>query len=175
MTAIGVEDNLNGNKALLWKLNSTGRAYIWTLEADWTKGSTTNIYDDNSNDFHSTEQFFQVDIDEDSYLGTPALIAIENDGSVGLFRDAQGFLYADNDPITNSNGQPVNYNTYIGYGMTALSVENDFDGSNVMLWELAANDRAYIWTFDASWSRGPASYAFNNGSSDYLRLISHMS
>ena len=82
-------------------------------------------------------------------LGPDPLTAIESTGTV-LNRSGVGLLYAGSTQIV-SGASPVNFSTYVGWGMTALGVENSYfsDGSAGLLWKLT-DGTAFIWKLNGT-------------------------
>jgi hypothetical protein len=138
---------IGGKNVLVWKL-SNGSLWQWEYDSTWKNlqrgfGSSAP----NTALYYATESQFGVDIDEDTFVGSP-LNPIEGVG-IGLgYHKATGALYAGN-TLIEYQGNPLVYQTWVNRGWTAVAADV-IGGKNVLVWRLS-NGNLWQWEYDSTW------------------------
>jgi YVTN family beta-propeller protein len=77
------------------------------------------------------------------------LTPLESAGIVTLARDENGNLWANDTPITDSSGNPLNYQAMVRSGWTPVAADVD-GGKNTLVLEHSSR-ALFFWRFDSSW------------------------
>ncbi|MGI9458880.1 MAG: hypothetical protein ACR2NF_02685, partial [Pirellulales bacterium] len=140
-------DVIDGEPQALFK-NSGGYAWNWKLSSDWTFESTISVPNFGTPEIITLESKFAVDVDGDTFAGTPQLTPIESSGaSILSVTDEDGRLFVDDVPLVRFGNQVTTSSIPTGYSIKAA--ETVIDENRVVL--LHDNGYAWVWSCDASW------------------------
>ena len=118
-TFVAVEDFGGGDKRLVLK-NTNGSLLTFSMSSTWTRtGNLPWIEADDPTAFNAAEVDYGTDFDGDGNVGLPAT-TIENQGSTLLNRDADGKLYANNNPLYLSGTTQLTVDYFTNYTFVAV-------------------------------------------------------
>lgn len=151
-------ETIGGKNVLLFENTDSGRIFSWLMGSDWSLDSATGPYSGTpgSAGYAATEVAFNVDLDGDTKIGSPAptLTAIESRGSVILSADQNGNYYAgtslDKSTPLLFGGAKIDADRFAGLGLTIQAAEV-VDGQNMVLWKNSTGG-VFSWVVDTNWS-----------------------
>ena len=154
-TPVAAEDfGASGGKQVVLRYEPNGSLLVWQMSASWSRTGNVDggwIYAANRSGIAAAESKFGVDFNEDGTVGpsTPPLTAIESSGSIALNRDADGFIYAGDQPIyVGTTHVAVNFGSY-----TPVAVE-DFGASGGKRLVLRHSGGSFlVWTLSDTFER----------------------
>jgi DNA-directed RNA polymerase subunit H (RpoH/RPB5) len=121
------------------------------MSSTWTRtGNLPWIEADDPTAFNAAEVDYGTDFDGDGNVGLPALTTIENQGSTLLNRDADGKLYANNNPLYLSGTTQLTVDYFTNY--TFVAVE-DFGGGDKRLVLKHTNGNLLTFSMSSTWTR----------------------
>jgi hypothetical protein len=157
LTYVGVE-TVNGVNTLLAIDSRINGPRRWILDADWNFVSATNSFPSaDTSELYEYETAFEYDLDANTAIGGPTVIAVEQVGLITLNKNtASGQFFAGDVPIMVGGRivTPTRYPhlTYIGV--------DTIDGVNILLANDARIDGPRRWTLDADWNFVSATNSF---------------
>ena len=113
-----------------------------------------------------------TDLDQNSAFESftvEVLETIESNGSVILNRNEAGYLFANETPVLDPNGQHVSTSHLAGW--TTIGAEA-ISGDNLLLWEHTVGE-LYYWKMDASWQCQSGFGQYYDGSDGYYLAETH--
>ena len=146
-TPVAVEDFGGGDKRLVLK-HTTGDLLTFSMSSTWTR--TGNLPWINTNDptaFNAAEVDYGTDFDGD---GDAGLTELESEGTTMLKRDADGKLYANNNPLYLSGTTQLTVDSFAAY--TFIAVE-DFGGGDKRLVLKHTAGNLLTFSMSSTWTR----------------------
>ena len=169
-------ETIGGKNILLFENTDNGRLFSWEMNGSWGLQSASGPYSGaaGSAGYAAAEVAFDVDLDGDTKIGSPAptLTAIESRGSIVLSADQNGNYYAGTAVDTSSpllfGGSKVDASRFGPLGLTIQAAEV-VDGQNMVLWKNSTGG-VFSWIVDANWSfSAQGSYVGPQGSAAYYQ------
>ncbi len=167
-TPVAVEDfGADGGKQVVLRYEPNGSLLVWQMSATWTRTGNVGrgwIYASDRAGIAAAESRFGVDFNDDGTVGatTPTLTAIESAGNVVLNRDANGLVYAGDQPVyvgttqlsvTFGNYTPVAVEDFGAGGGKRLVLKHS--GGSFLVWSLSdtfarSDNVGWIYSSDAA-------------------------
>ena len=165
MTAAGwrpiAAENVGGTNTIVWR-NTSGSLHFWRLSSTWQHLSSDGMHAPGSAGYLAAETSFATDFNGDGDVGVRT--ALDSRGLVTLSHDGLGTLRANGVQVISGGGS-VNYNTYVGWGWTAIAAEN-VGGTNTIVWRNTAGS-LHFWRLSSSWQQLSADGLHAPGTAGY--------
>lgn len=154
-TPVAAEDfGVDGGKQVVLRYEPNGSLLVWQMSASWTRTGNVGrgwIYASDRAGIAAAESRFGVDFNDDGTVGatTPTLTAIESAGNVVLNRDANGLVYAGDQPVYVGTTQlSVTFGNY-----TAVAVEDFGAGGGKRLVLKHSGGSFLVWSLSDTFAR----------------------
>lgn len=143
--------SVNGVNTLLWRNIEANRLHTWSLDANWSWLSSQGWIDPFSVEGSRLEEQFQLDINQDSVIGT----RYRSLGQIGAVQfqkamDSNQFSVLMDGVITpiTIQGQTIYEGIYPSWQTLGAANVN---GVNTVLWRNIDANRLHTWSLDANW------------------------